>query len=67
MNGDSSDTMRLLSLPWQAVLLGGLLNRTKFQLLILIFMKGSAGKLFKIKNKSFNKETSCVASQKAFS
>lgn len=49
-----------------SALLGGLLNRTKFQLPVLIFMKGNAGKLFKIKNKSFNKETSDVASQKAF-
>lgn len=64
--GNSSDTVRLFSPSWWAVLAGGLLNRTKFQLLILIFMKGDAGKLFKIKNKSFNKETSYVASQKAF-
>lgn len=64
--GNSSDTVRLFSPPWWAVLAGGLLNRTKFQFLILIFMKGDAGKLFKIKNKSFNKETSYVASQKAF-
>lgn len=37
------------SLPRQADLPGDLLNGTKFQLLVLIFMKGNAGKLFKLK------------------
>lgn len=41
-----------------------MLNRTKSHLFILIFMEVDAGKLFKIKNKSFNKETSYEVDQK---